>query len=160
MWINRYKSWIKNIWKKDVIKNIVLFQSSRVYIKNPIYINFKTCKNIFEEINKNIFEEINIYDKTYSQSHKEDEIINVGDHINQTGSNPLIGNQHKLKKQFIDISKLYASSNGITTTCLGNHYEKHKTLFKYPSTHLSHIAITAKALGKNKINGFLVNSFS
>jgi hypothetical protein len=142
-----------------MIKNIILFKSQKDYIKNGIYINCKKNKDLFEEIRKINFDQINIYDMTYRPQAAEGEVVEVGDHINKTGENPLIGNQHKLKEQFIDISKLYKNPNGVTTTCLGGQYETHKKKFAYPSTHMCQVSIIAKAIGKNKVKGFLINRF-
>ena len=142
-----------------MIKNIILFKSNKTYIENATYINCETNKNIFEEIKKTNPNQINIYDQTHSSKHKQDEIIEVVDHINKTGCNPLIGNQHKLKQQFVDISKLYSNSEGVTTTCLGKDFEKHKKTHKYPSTHMCQISIVVRALGKSEIKGFLINRF-
>ena len=50
---------------------------------------------------------IEIYDYTFNPQHNHDERITISDHINKTGHNPLIGNQDKIRKQFIDISSLY-----------------------------------------------------
>jgi len=143
-----------------MINNIILFQSKRAYIKNAIYINCEKKETLFEEIQAIPGNHINIYDKTYNPRDKRGEIIGVGDHINQTGNNPLIGNQHKLEEQFIDISMLYKEAKGVTTTCIGKHYEKMKKNHNYPSTYLCQAAIVAKATGKRKINGFLINIFS
>ena len=143
-----------------MIKNIILFKSNKVYIENATYINCETSRNIFEEIKNLNPNQINIYDQTYSLKHKQGELIGVGDHINKTGNNPLIGNQHKLNQQFIDISKLYGGSEGVTTTCLGKDFEDHKKNHEYPSTHICQVSIVVKALGKSKVKGFLINRVS
>ena len=140
-----------------MIKNIILFKSNKKYTENEIYINCEKSKNLFKEIQNINANQINIYDQTYNSKYKQDETISVGDHINQTGANPLIGNQHKLKQQFIDISKLYKSGEGVITTCLGKDFEKHKKNHKYPSTYICQISIIVRALGKSKIKGFLIN---
>ena len=143
-----------------MIKNIILFNNNKVYVKNAIYINCETSINIFNKIKQIPFDQINIYDQTYNPKHKQDEIIEIKDHINKTGGNPLIGNQDKLHEQFFDISKLYSGYKGITTTCLGKSFEKNKKDHKYPSTYMCQIAITAKALRDCKIKGFLINRIS
>ena len=138
-------------------KNLILFKRNNPEIDRLTFINIEATHNIFEQIKNTNFNEINIYDQTYNPQIKNGEIINVSDHINQTGTNPLIGNQHKLKEPFIDISKLYSNQSGITTNCLGKYYKEKKENYKYPSTHLCVIAIIARVYEK-KINGFLVNN--
>lgn len=79
-------------------------------------------------------------------------------HINKTGHNPLIGEQNKTKEPFIDISNLYSSTDGVITCCLGKHFDDYKNKYKYPSQYLCYISIIAKALGKDDIRGFLINT--
>ena len=142
-----------------MIKNIILFKTQKNYIEGSIYINCRKNKDLFEEIRKINFDQINIYDTTHQAQAPDGKIIEVRDHINQTGENPLIGNQNKLKEQFIDISKLYKTQSGVTTTCLGEQYEAYKETVSYPSTHMCQVSIIAKAIGKNKVKGFLINRF-
>tara|TARA_B100000131_G_C17886423_1_gene520455 strand:- start:3 stop:437 length:435 start_codon:yes stop_codon:yes gene_type:complete len=140
-----------------MIKNIILFKSKTENAQNTMFIDFETGVDKIEEIKKHNLNEINIYDQTYNKHHKNGEIITVRDHINKTGDNPLIGNQDKFTSQFIDISALYESQGGVVTTCLGKSYNQEKNHHHYPSTHICHISIIAKALGIKKIKGFLVN---
>ena len=96
-----------------------------------------------------------IYDITKTNKHPAQTIINVNDHINRTGNNPLIGHQIELGIDFTNINKLYKSEkNSIKTDCCG------KTLnlsYPYPSHYLCNISILAKAIGIPKISAFLVN---
>ena len=96
-----------------------------------------------------------IYDITKTNKCPVHTIINVKDHINRTGNNPLIGRQKEMNIDFTNISKLYKSeNNSIKTDCCG------KTLnhrYPYPSHYLCHISILAKAIGIHKISAFLVN---
>ena len=100
-------------------------------------------------------QQLTIYDITTTKKHPVDTIINVNDHINRTGNNPLIGHQKELGIYFTNINKLYNSEqNSITTDCCG------KTLnlrYPYPSHYLCNISILAKAIGIPKISAFLVN---
>ena len=75
---------------------------------------------------------IEIYDYTFNPQHNHDERIIISDHINKTGHNPLIGNQDKIRKQFIDISSLYKTKDGVTTRCLGKRFNTQKKENKYP----------------------------
>ena len=100
---------------------------------------------------------IEIYDYTLSLKHRSREIIKVSDHINMTGNNPLIGNQKELPKQFVDISNLYNSESGVTTTCLGKYFNQNKQSYQYPSAYLCYIAIIVRALERKNIHAFLIN---
>ena len=99
--------------------------------------------------------QVTIYDLTITKEHPVETIINVNDHINRTGNNPLIGRQKELNIDFTNINKLYKSEqNSIKTDCCG------KTLnlrYPYPSHYLCNISILAKAIGIPKISAFLVN---
>ena len=100
-------------------------------------------------------QQLTIYDITTTKEHPVETIINVNDHINRTGNNPLIGRQKELGIDFTNITKLYKSEkNSIKTDCCG------KTLnlrYPYPSHYLCNISILAKAIGIPKISAFLVN---
>ena len=99
--------------------------------------------------------QLTIYDITTTKKHPDKTIINVKDHINRTGNNPLIGHQEELGIDFTNINKLYKiEKNSIKTDCCG------KTLnlrYPYPSHYLCNISILAKAIGIPKISAFLVN---
>ena len=100
-------------------------------------------------------QQLTIYDITTTKKHPKKTIINVNDHINRTGNNPLIGRQKDLGIDFTNINKLYTiEKNSIKTDCCG------KTLnlrYPYPSHYLCNISILAKAIGIPKISAFLVN---
>ena len=100
-------------------------------------------------------QQLTIYDITTTKEHPVETIINVNDHINRTGNNPLIGRQKELGIDFTNINKLYKSEQySIKTDCCG------KTLnlrYPYPSHYLCNISILAKAIGIPKISAFLVN---
>ena len=100
-------------------------------------------------------QQLTIYDITTTKEHPEETIINVNDHINRTGNNPLIGRQKELGINFTNINKLYKSEqNSIQTDCCGNTLNLR---YPYPSHYLCNISILAKALGVPQISAFLVN---
>ena len=66
--------------------------------------NFNEMYNLFKSTT---ILSICIYDKTFSKNLKRGQIIPVCDHINNTGTNILIGRQKKLNIDFTDISNLY-----------------------------------------------------
>ena len=127
-------------------------------IHNIIVIDPLDTRQAINKINKLSKEPIHIYDTTKNNKHKANDIIKVSNHINKTGHNPLIGEQKQTKEPFIDISNLYSSTDGVTTCCLGKHFDKYKYKYKYPSQYLRYISIIAKALGKDNIHGFLINT--
>ena len=96
-----------------------------------------------------------IYDLTKNNNLPKETIIGVKNHINRTGSSPLVGFRKILKTSFIDLTNLYQCNNkAVITNCCG---EKLNKCYKYPSYYLCHISILAKALGIQKIKAFLVN---
>ena len=159
MWSNYYSRWDKTIWNKKMIQTIITNAQLKKHpnlhgatiIEKP---KINEVKKVIKFFSKDT---IYVYDTTHNTQHKNNEIIAVSDHINQTGHNPLIGNQNKLNTPFIDISNLYQTTNGITTHCLGRRFNQHKKNYKYPSTHLCYISIIAHAIGIKKIHAFLVN---
>ena len=68
--------------------------------------------------------------KTYNKDFPNKHIIPVNDHINKTGINPIINNNQIKAPQFQDISRLYKTIKGVTTTCCGEkiNYGIYKTL--------------------------------
>mgnify|MGYP001332038079 CR=1 FL=1 len=100
-------------------------------------------------------QQLTIYDITRTKKHPNETIINVNNHINRTGKNPLIGHQKELEIDFIDITNLYnGGQNSVKTDCCGKYLNKR---YSYPSQYLCNISILAKALGIQKIAAFLVN---
>ena len=125
---------------------------------NITVINFNDNKSTINQIKKTPTGPIAIYDYTHNNEHGENEILLVSDHINQTGDNPLIGNQHKTIEPFVDISDLYKTKGGVITYCLGKNFNTHKHQHQYPSTYLCYISIIAKAIGRKNIKAFLINT--
>ena len=103
---------------------------------------------------------IEIYDYTHHPNHAHHDIIKVSDHINKTGHNPLIGNQFKLDKPFVDLSNLYSSADGVVTNCIGKQFNSHKTKNLYPSTYLCYTSIIARAYNHKLVKAFLINNLN
>jgi len=133
-----------------------IIKNKKIKIKTDIVYNKKTINKLINTKNKKII----IYDVTYCDSKKK--IIKINDHINKTGKNPIIGNQKKLKIDFIDITKIYKKSGeGVTTTSLGKKgFKQIKTKTNYPSTEVCNVAILCKALNFNNIEARLINTFN
>ena len=102
---------------------------------------------------KNSTNSIEIWDLT--KGYNSCDIIEVSDHINKTGSNPLFGNQQKLGIDFPDITKLYQTKIGVVTSCQGNRFFEMDE--KNSSTWICHISIVARAIGIQNIHGKLVS---
>ena len=96
-----------------------------------------------------------IYDVTQNKKHSQEEIINVKDHINRTGGNPLIGRQEELGINFVDISVLYKYEKGaVITNCCGLRLSDQ---YAYPSHYMCYISILAKAMKIKEIQANLIN---
>tara|TARA_Y100001970_G_scaffold13675_1_gene15463 strand:+ start:9548 stop:9982 length:435 start_codon:yes stop_codon:yes gene_type:complete len=115
-------------------------------------IDFTEYKEIEIILKKTTATSLIIYDQTKTTD-PIGTVYPVNDHINRIGHNPFIGHQKDFNIDFINIEKLYTQHpNGIVTDSCGS---KNFT-GKYPSTHLSNIAILAKVF-QLKINAFLIN---
>ena len=132
----------KNLYKENkLLKN---------HIVNPE--NFTEIYDILIRLPKN---EINIYDITHSLEVKKNTLIEIKDHINQTGSNILIGNQNNLDIDFLDLTNIYTfTKKAKITTCVGN---KFPTSTSFSSTFLCNISIVARAMKFKHIYGYLFN---
>lgn len=120
-----------------------------------IAINSRSFTEIFSVLKKEKKKELIIYDVTYSKQDLPGEVFQVNDHINQTGTNILIGKQKLTKTDFIDLTNLYKQSEkGIITTSYGN---KIKTNAIYPNHFLCNISILAKAMKFKSIYAYLIN---
>lgn len=141
--------------------NPIITTNSKVYklinLDRCILVKPHSFNVIISAINNIQPNTLTVYDITYSQAHTNQYVFEVSDHINKTGHNPLIGYQKKLDKQFFDVSQLYTSKRGITTNCLGKHFDKEKHNHQYPSEYLCYISIIARAAGVNKIKAYLIN---
>ena len=115
--------------------------------------NFNKLNKLLNSI---IIKEICVFDATMSMKIKKNEIIQVRDHINSTGTNILIGKQKKLCIDFTDLTNLYEhNQNGVITECYGEILNTEK---EFPSHYLCHITTLARAMGFNKITGYLYNT--
>jgi len=94
---------------------------------------------------------IKIYDLGFVEK-KSQEIIEVKDHLNKTGKNPIIGSD---EIEFKDISLLYKSKTGIVTTCCGKNLNLNH---KNPSHFLCVFSVLVFYLGFSNISGFLINN--
>ena len=100
-------------------------------------------------------ERIIIYDVTQNKKHLQEEIIKIKDHVNRTGSNPLVDRQEELGINFVDISMLYKYEKGaVITNCCGPRLSRH---YDYPSHYMCHISILARAMKIKEIKANLIN---
>ena len=137
--------------------NLYTFPDYKPYIKdkeNCFYFQ-KEKQEIYKTDKKNTH--IYIYDQTYNINKKNNEIIFINNHINKSGTNPLL----LIKKKnitFYDITAIYKqSSKGETTICLGSRYNKEKKQHENPSGYLVNAAIQLHVLGYENIFGRLIN---
>ena len=137
------------------MKKLIIFNDNK--LTESIKINPKNIAGTIKILKSLKQQMIEIYDITHNPQMPHNEKIIVKDHINQSGNNPLIGIQNQFLEPFIDISNAYSVDNGVTTVCLGAHYDKHKNKHEYPSTYLCYVSILAKAIGVKKINATLIN---
>ena len=97
---------------------------------------------------------IEIFDATQSSAHKPHAILCVKDHINKTGSNPLVRNHNNFNIKLLDMQNLYQyDQHSIITNCCG------ETLihqYKYPSHFLCHLSIMARSIGIKKIKAIKI----
>ena len=133
----------------ELLKEDHILQKHQIINPN----NFNEMYNLFKT--KTILS-ICIYDKTFSKKLKSGQIIPVCDHINNTGTNILIGHQKKLDIDFTDMSNLYQKRDrSIITVCCGKTLNTEE---KYPSHYMCHITTLARAMSINTIAGYLYNT--
>ena len=100
---------------------------------------------------------ISIYDITQNKELDFETMIYVNDHVNCTGSNPLVGRQQKLGIDFVDMTNAYKQKNdGIVTHSCG---ERLNLQFDFPSHYLAHIIVLAQTLKFKFIKAYLINNF-
>ena len=137
------------------MKKLIIFDDNK--LTESTKINPKDIAGTIKILKSLRQQMIEIYDITHNPQMPHNEKIIVKDHINQSGNNPLIGIQNQFLEPFIDISNTYSVDNGVTTVCLGAHYDKYKNKYEHPSTYLCYVSILAKAIGVKKINATLIN---
>ena len=137
------------------MKKLIIFNDNK--LTESIKINPNNIAGTIKILKSLKQQTIEIYDITHNPQMSHNQKIIVKDHINQSGNNPLIGIQNQFFEPFIDISNTYNVDNGVTTVCLGAHYDKHKNKYEHPSTYLCYVSILAKAIGVKKINAILIN---
>ena len=125
--------------------------NERIEIQHDIVANIKDLKKFKKDmcsIDKKT--PIKIYDVGIIEK-KSKKFLEVKDHLNKTGINPIIGSE---EIEFKDISCLYKSKTGIVTTCCGKTLNiNHKT----PSHFLCVFSVLAFYLGFTNISGFIIN---
>ena len=149
--------------EKEKNKTIIITKELHSYLKKTnkqIRHNhiFKNTQNLIKTLVKKKETKITIYDITKTDPLKQK--IEIKNHINKTGRNPLIKNQKKLKIDFLDITKIYKNKDkkAIVTTSLGKRYSYKKHKHKNPSTEIANIAIICAALGYKETEAFLINT--
>jgi len=126
-------------------------------LQKLIKVNPEKFKSLYKLLYSQNITELNITDVTYSKNTPTGSIIQVKDHINKTGSNPLIGRQALLEIDFIDMTGAYSfENNAVITVCCGEKLNKN---YKYPSHFLCHITMLAHVFKIPTIRGFLYNTF-
>jgi len=138
---------------KVFIRDYVDNKKIKINVKDYIY-DPSNIRKFIDEIKHiaKISNSIQIYDITQGYCHGK--VIDVVDHVNKTGNNPLVGCQKQLGIDFPDISNLYNNcEKGIITTCLGNNFYKNN--IKNSSTWICHVSILARAVGITQIDGKL-----
>tara|TARA_B100000945_G_C20389391_1_gene601436 strand:+ start:66 stop:536 length:471 start_codon:yes stop_codon:yes gene_type:complete len=107
-------------------------------------------------------ERIAIYDVTKNEFYKKGEMIRIGDHINLTGNNPIIGNQQKLGVDFLALNNLYNTENtlkDVEVAFCSNSIFSFSKEYKNHCKHIAVLAIAARASGYSVIEGFLYNIY-
>ena len=95
---------------------------------------------------------ISIYDAGIT-TQKHSKPIEIKDHINKTGINPIINNKEIKEISFRDISKIYNTIKGEITTCCGKKINRDQP---NPSHFLCVFSILAFYLGFKNIQGYIV----
>tara|TARA_Y100001968_G_C18947186_1_gene521473 strand:- start:51 stop:482 length:432 start_codon:yes stop_codon:yes gene_type:complete len=124
-------------------------------LQNHVSINPLKFDQILTFLQRHKGKHLCIYDKTQSKKLNIGEIVSVNDHLNNTGTNVLIGKQAQLKIDFIDMTNIYKTElDGIVAQCCGKNLISNSI---YPCHYLCHITILAKALKFQYIKAYLIN---
>ena len=97
---------------------------------------------------------ITVYDLMQNPKLPNNSTFTVKDHINCSGSNPLVGRQSFMGVDFVDMSNVYRASDGGITHFCG---EVYNLKYEFPSGFLAHIIILCRAMKFQKINAILIN---
>ncbi|MAV65354.1 MAG: hypothetical protein CMG00_09215 [Candidatus Marinimicrobia bacterium] len=133
---------------------IIITQEAAKAKKNfsyDIVANINNLKKLKKSLS--VFEKktpIKIYDIGLNKEYKQ-EILEVRDHLNKTGINPIVGS-HKI--EFKDIGELYKSKKGVRTVCCGKRLNLN---YKNPSHFLCVFSVFVFYLGFTNISGFIFN---
>ena len=132
---------------KELIKKVPEFQHDILAEANKLE---KFQKNVLKI--KNLKEKIKIYD--IGKIHRKDQkLMRIKDHINKTGINPIINNKHINQITFQDISVIYNTDQGRTTTCCG---EEINVSYTNPSHYLCVFSILLFYLDYKNLQAYLV----
>ncbi len=124
-------------------------------LQNHISVNPVNFNQLLKCLQINQGKQLCIYDKTQSEKLDKGALIPVNDHLNNTGTNILVGRQAQLKIDFIDMTNIYKKeTGGIVARCCG---KKLTTNSLYPCHYLCHITTLAKALNFQYIQAYLIN---
>ena len=132
-------------------KELISAQSD---FKKDIVADINDLIGLQKEIKKvpNTQEKITIYDiGEINTSNKQQ--IKIKDHINKSGIHPIIKNPMIDSITFEDISNIYKTKEGETTTCCG---EKINLSYSNPSHYLCIFSITLFYLGYKNLQAYLV----
>ena len=127
--------------------------SAQPDFKNDIVADINNLIGFQKQIKKVQKEQnITIYDiGKINTSNKQQ--IKIKDHINKSGINPIIKNPMIDNITFEDISNIYKSKEGSTTTCCG---EKINPSYSNPSHYLCVFSITLFYLGYKNLKAYLI----
>ena len=94
-------------------------------LQKQTIVNPANFDSIYKLLDSHNITELNITDATYSKKIAAGKMVQVNDHINKTGSNPLIGKQEFLDIDFIDMTGAYSfDKKAIVTVCCGETLNK------------------------------------
>lgn len=99
---------------------------------------------------------IQVYDTTRNKKYNTGHMISISDHINLTGTNPIIGNQEKLGIEFIDLHNLYSTKGPEVAFCSQEMFD-FSDKYSNHCKHIALLAIAARAVGYSHIEGYLYN---
>lgn len=122
--------------------------------KHDIVADINNLSQFQKTLLKNADQEhpIKIYDLGTAKNNTN-QTIEIKDHLNKTGVNPIINNPQINKITFQDISEIYNTKEGIITTCCGKNLNPN---YANPSHFLCVFSILGFYLGFKNIKGYIV----